>query len=77
MNGLLVIELILKANAKWSVVRIAVQLSNKSLQDLLDGTTYTTGTSIFDMCFNVKPGTSAITEQEFRINLAKIEDTVR
>ena len=64
------------SNAKWSVVRIAVQLSNKSLKDLLDSTTYTTGTSIFDMCFNVKPGTSAITEQEFRINLAKIEDTL-
>ena len=62
-------------NAKWSVVRIAVQLSNKSLKDLLDGTSYTTNTAIFDMCFDVKPGTSAITEKEFRINLAKIEDT--
>ena len=64
------------SNAKWSVVRIAVQLSNKSLKDLLDGTSYTTGTSLFDMCFNVKPGSSTVTEKEFRINLAKIEDTL-
>jgi hypothetical protein len=61
-------------NAKWSVVRIAVQLSTKSLQDLLDATTYTTTTSIFDMCFDVKAGAAADAEKQFRINLAGIED---
>jgi hypothetical protein len=63
------------SNAKWSVVRIAVQLSNKSLKDLLN-TSYTTDTALFDMCFAVKPGASADAEQQFRINLATIEDTL-
>ena len=61
-------------NAKWSVVRIAIQLSTKSFQDVLDATSYTTGTAIFDMCFDVKPGASTDTEKQFRINLAGLED---
>jgi len=62
-------------NAKWSVVRIAIQLSTKSFQDVLDATTYTTNISLFDMCFDVKPGASTDTEKQFRINLAGLEDT--
>jgi hypothetical protein len=62
-------------NAKWSVVRIAIQLSTKSFQDLLSPGDYTTATSIFDMCFDVKPGSAADVEKEFRINLAGLEDT--
>ena len=62
-------------NAKWSVVRIAVQLSDKSLQDLLDPSTYLTVNPIFDMMFTVKPGSNLDTEQEFRLTLANIEDT--
>ena len=62
-------------NAKWSVVRIAVQLSDKSLQDLLDPSTYLTVNSIFDMMFTVKPDSNLDAEQEFRLTLAHIEDT--
>jgi hypothetical protein len=62
-------------NAKWSVVRIAVQLSNKSLQDLLDPSTYLTVNSIFDMMFTIKPDSNLDAEQEFRLTLAHIEDT--
>ena len=62
-------------NAKWSVVRIAIQLSTKSFQDLLSPSDYTTAISIFDMCFDVKPGTGGDVEKEFRINLAGLEDT--
>ena len=62
-------------NAKWSVVRIAIQLSTKSFKDLLSPGDYTTATSIFDMCFDVKPGTAGDVEKEFRINLAGLEDT--
>jgi len=62
-------------NAKWSVVRIAIQLSTKSFQDLLSPSDYTTAISIFDMCFDVKPGTAGDVEKEFRINLAGLEDT--
>lgn len=62
-------------NAKWSVVRIAIQLSTKSFQDVLDATTYTTNISLFDMCFDVKPGASTDAEKQFRINLAGLEDT--
>ena len=62
-------------NAKWSVVRIAIQLSTKSFQDVLDATSYTSNISLFDMCFDVKPGASADTEKQFRINLAGLEDT--
>lgn len=61
-------------NAKWSVVRIAVQLSDKSLQDLLDSSTYLTVNSIFDMMFTVKPDSNLDAEQEFRLTLAHIED---
>ena len=61
-------------NAKWSVVRIAVQLSDKSLQDLLDPSTYLTVNSIFDMMFTVKPDSNLDAEQEFRLTLAHIED---
>ena len=62
-------------NAKWSVVRIAVQLSTKSFKDILSPSDYTTAISIFDMCFDVKPGTAGDVEKEFRINLAGLEDT--
>src|SRR6056300_290021 len=62
-------------NAKWSVVRIAIQLSTKSFQDVLDATSYTSNISLFDMCFDVKPDASADTEKQFRINLAGLEDT--
>ena len=62
-------------NAKWSVARIAIQLSDKNLQDLLDGTSYTTNTSIFTMNFIVKPEAASATEKEFRLTLANVEDT--
>ena len=62
-------------NAKWSVARIAIQLSDKSLQDLLDSASYTTNTSIFTMNFIVKPEAASATEKEFRLTLATIEDT--
>ena len=61
-------------NAKWSVTRIAIQLSDKNLQDLLDSASYTTNTAIFTMFFDVKPGTATATEKEFRLTLANIED---
>lgn len=61
-------------NAKWSVARIAIQLSDKNLQNLLDNTSYTTTTPIFTMFFTVKPGSSTITEKEFRLTLANVED---
>ena len=62
-------------NAKWSVVRVAFQLSDKSLQGLLDPTSYQTITPIYDMLFTVKPGAAAETEKEFRLTLATTEDT--
>ena len=61
-------------NAKWSVARIAIQLSDKNLQNLLDSASYTTATPIFTMFFTVKPGSSTITEKEFRLTLANVED---
>jgi len=61
-------------NAKWSVARIAIQLSDKNLQNLLDSASYTTTTPIFTMFFTVKPGSSTITEKEFRLTLANVED---
>ena len=64
-----------ESNAKWSVARIAIQLSDKNLQNLLDATTYTTSTPIFTMFFTVKPESSSITEKEFRLTLANVEDT--
>lgn len=62
-------------NAKWSVVRIAIQLSTKSFQDVLDPSTYLSNTPIFDIVFDVKPGASSDAEQQFRINLAGLENT--
>jgi len=62
-------------NAKWSVARIAIQLSDKNLQNLLDSASYTTATPIFTMFFTVKPETATATEKEFRLTLANIEDT--
>ena len=63
-----------ESNAKWSVARIAIQLSDKNLQDLLDSASYTTTTPIFTMFFTVKPESSTVTEKEFRITLANVED---
>jgi len=63
-----------ESNAKWSVARIAIQLSDKNLQNLLDSASYTTATPIFTMFFTVKPGSSTITEKEFRLTLANVED---
>jgi len=63
-----------ESNAKWSVARIAIQLSDKNLQNLLDSASYTTTTPIFTMFFTVKPGSSTITEKEFRLTLANVED---
>ena len=60
-------------NAKWSVVRIAIQLSTKSFQDVLDPSTYLSNTPIFDIVFDVKPGASSDAEQQFRINLAGLK----
>lgn len=62
------------SNAKWSAVRIAFQLSDKSLQGLLDPTSYQTVTPIYDMLFVVKPGAAAETEKELRLNIATTED---
>jgi len=62
-------------NAKWSVARIAIQLSDKNLQDLLDSASYSTVTPIFTMFFTVKPDTATAAEKEFRLTLANVEDT--
>ena len=62
-------------NAKWSVARIAIQLSDKNLQDLLNSTTYQTDIPVFTMLFTVKPEASTAAEKEFRLTLANIEDT--
>lgn len=61
-------------NAKWSVARVAIQLSDKNLQNLLDAASYSTVTPIFTMFFTVKPESSSITEKEFRLTLANVED---
>ena len=62
-------------NAKWSVARIAIQLSDKNLQGLLDSASYSTVTPIFTMFFTVKPNTATAAEKEFRLTLASLEDT--
>ena len=63
-----------ESNAKWSVVRIAIQLSDKSIQALLDPTSYTTVLPIYDMLFSVKPEASLDAEKEFRFTIATLED---
>jgi len=61
-------------NAKWSVARIAIQLSDKNLQGLLDSASYSTVTPIFTMFFTVKPEAASATEKEFRLTLASLEN---
>jgi hypothetical protein len=61
-------------NAKWSVARIAIQLSDKNLQGLLDSASYSTVTPIFTMFFTVKPDTATAAEKEFRLTLASLEN---
>ena len=62
-------------NAKWSVIRIAVQLSTKSFQDVLDASTLETSLPIFDFTSMVKPGASSDPEANTRINLGVIQDS--
>ena len=61
-------------NAKWSVIRIAIQLSTKSFQDVLDASTLETSLPIFDFTSVVKPGASSDPENaNSRINLGVIQ----
>lgn len=61
-------------NAKWSVIRIAIQLSTKSFQDVLDDSTLETSLPIFDFTSVVKPGASSDPENaNTRINLGVIQ----
>ena len=61
-------------NAKWSVIRIAIQLSSKSFQDVLDASTLETSLPIFDFTSTVKPGATSDPENaNTRINLGVIQ----
>jgi len=61
-------------DAKWSVIRIAIQLSTKSFQDVLDASTLETSLPIFDFTSVVKPGASSDPENaNTRINLGVIQ----
>ena len=61
-------------NAVWSVIRIAIQLSSKSFQDVLDASTLETSLPIFDFTSTVKPGANADPENaDTRINLGVIQ----
>ena len=61
-------------NAKWSVVRIAIQLSDAGFDAYMDSSTIRTEEPLFVQVFQVKTGVSNITEQHMWINLATIEN---
>ena len=61
-------------NAKWSVVRVAIQLSDAGFDAFMDESTIRTEEPLFVQVFQVKPGTVSITEQEMFINFATIDN---
>jgi len=60
-------------NAKWSVVRVAIQLSDAGFDAFMDSSTLRTEEALFSQVFQVKTGVSDITEQEMFINFATVE----
>ncbi len=61
-------------NAKWSVVRVAIQLSDAGFDAFMDESTIRTEEPLFTQVFQVKTGTVSITEQEMFINFATIDN---
>ena len=61
-------------NAKWSVVRIAIQLSDAGFDAFMDESTIRTEEPLFVQAFQVKTGTVSITEQDMFINFATIDN---
>jgi hypothetical protein len=61
-------------NAKWSVVRVAIQLSDAGFDAFMDESTIRTEEPLFVQVFQVKTGAAAITEQEMFINFATIDN---
>jgi hypothetical protein len=61
-------------NAKWSIVRVAIQLSDAGFDAFMDESTIRTEEPLFVQVFQVKPGTVSITEQEMFINFATIDN---
>jgi hypothetical protein len=61
-------------NAKWSVVRIAIQLSDAGFDAFMDESTIRTVEPLFTQVFQVKAGAAAITEQDMFINFATIDN---
>ena len=61
-------------NAKWSVVRVAIQLSDAGFDAFMDSSTFRTEEPLFSQVFQVKTGVADITEQEMFINFATVED---
>ena len=61
-------------NAKWSVVRVAIQLSDAGFDAFMDEATIRTEEPLFTQVFQVKTGTVSITEQEMFINFATIDN---
>lgn len=61
-------------NAKWSVVRVAIQLSDAGFDAYMDSSTIRTVEPLFVQVFQVKTGVADITEQHMWINLATVEN---
>ena len=61
-------------NAKWSVVRVAIQLSDAGFDAFMDESTIRTEEPLFTQVFQVKTGTVSITEQHMFINFATIDN---
>jgi hypothetical protein len=61
-------------NAKWSIVRVAIQLSDAGFDAFMDESTIRTEEPLFTQVFQVKTGTVSITEQEMFINFATIDN---
>lgn len=61
-------------NAKWSIVRIAVQLSDAGFDAYMDSSTIRTVEPLFIQVFQVKADVADITEQHMWINLATVEN---
>ena len=61
-------------NAKWSVVRVAIQLSDAGFDAFMDESTIRTEEPLFTQVFQVKAGAAAITEQHMFINFATIDN---
>ena len=61
-------------NAKWSVVRVAIQLSDAGFDAYMDSSTLRTVDPLFAQVFQVKTGGASVTEQDMFINFATVED---